>query len=157
MAKMASWKEVNDKIGSSGTPVNKCPTKSEVESTGKGTITGTVGSNQLVDLTQVKQTGIGSWEPYVGNNPYTDAVILNARGSNPTKLMNTLRFLPKESGVSMTPESKGLKEVKTMVDFVNLGNKVVIAYALTLQECNAVIAAIRNSGGDAEHIYNYPA
>lgn len=55
MAKMASWKEVNDKIGSSGTPVNKCPTKSEVESTDKGIVSEIVGVNQLFDITQVQK------------------------------------------------------------------------------------------------------
>lgn len=57
----------------------------------------------------------------------------------------------------MTPASKSLKEVKDMVDYVGLGNKVIVAYALTSLECNDVIRVIREQGGDAEIIFNYPA
>lgn len=56
MAKMATWSEINSKLGSSGTPSNKCPIRSEIEETGKGTVSESVSTNQLVDISQVSKS-----------------------------------------------------------------------------------------------------
>lgn len=157
MAKMATWNDVNRKISTSNGPTDKCPTKAEIEATGKGEVKALIGDNQLVSIEQVTQAGVGTWTAYVGNDPYSNAVYLTGRGSTPTQLMTLLRYLPDNTGVVMTPTSKPLKEVKDMVDYVGVGNKVIIAYALTVNECNLIIREIEKVNGSAEIIYNYPA
>lgn len=54
MAKMASWGEINAKLGSTiGSPANRCPTKAMIEATGKATVTASYASNQLVPISAV--------------------------------------------------------------------------------------------------------
>jgi hypothetical protein len=53
MGKLATWAEVNSRVGSGGTPAGKCPTKAEVLATGKATVAGSYASNQLVQLVDV--------------------------------------------------------------------------------------------------------
>lgn len=50
---MATWDDVNRKISTSNGPADKCPTKAEIEATGKGKVDVKAGTNQLVSITQV--------------------------------------------------------------------------------------------------------
>lgn len=54
MGKIATWSEVNSKIFSSGGPADKCPTKAEIEATGKGKVDAKAGINQLVSTQQIQ-------------------------------------------------------------------------------------------------------
>ena len=154
MGKIATQAEAAS-IGGATSSGTQCSTKAKAEELGCD-VSGTYTNQQLVQRDDLKRSGI-NWDPYVGTHSYTDAVLLTDRGSSPTSLMTLLRSLPEKSGVEMTPASKSLKEVKDMVDYVGLGNKVIVAYALTSLECNDVIRVIREQGGDAEIIFNYPA
>ena len=53
MGKIATWSEINSKVGTSGSPSNKCPTKSEILATGKVSISGNYLNNQLVQLEDI--------------------------------------------------------------------------------------------------------
>lgn len=50
---MATWDDVNRKISTSNGPADKCPTKAEIEATGKGKVNSSVGKTQLVNIDQV--------------------------------------------------------------------------------------------------------
>ena len=53
MSKMATWDDVNRKLSTSNGPADKCPTKAEIEATGKGKVDAKAGINQLVSIDQV--------------------------------------------------------------------------------------------------------
>ena len=42
---MATWDDVNRKISTSNGPADKCPTKAEIEATGKGKVDAKAGKN----------------------------------------------------------------------------------------------------------------
>lgn len=50
---MATWDDVNRKILTSNGPADKCPTKAEIEATGKGKVDAKASTNQLVSIDQV--------------------------------------------------------------------------------------------------------
>lgn len=50
---MATWDDVNRKLSTSNGPADKCPTKAEIEATGKGKVDAKAGINQLVSIDQV--------------------------------------------------------------------------------------------------------
>lgn len=53
MAKMATWTEVNAKVGSEGTPANQCPAKADILATGRATVGEAYTNNQLVPLNAI--------------------------------------------------------------------------------------------------------
>lgn len=54
MAKMANWGELNARFGTSGSPANRCPDKSDIQSAGLG-IAGSYADNQLVPLEAIRE------------------------------------------------------------------------------------------------------
>lgn len=50
---IATWKEINKKVGSAGTPLNKCPSYIEINNTGKADISGSYKNTQLLPLTAI--------------------------------------------------------------------------------------------------------
>ena len=70
MGKIAKWSEVNSRIGSSGNPPNKCPTKSEIVTTGKGVVKGSYSNEQAVQLEDISKQGTLSGCFFVNNDAY---------------------------------------------------------------------------------------
>lgn len=57
MGKIATWSDVNSKFGISGSPINKCPTKSELVAKGV-VVSGNYASNQTV---QIQDLSMPDW------------------------------------------------------------------------------------------------
>lgn len=58
MGKIATWSDVNSKIGTSGSPSSKCPTKNEILATDKAVISGSYSTQQLVDINNITKKRI---------------------------------------------------------------------------------------------------
>ena len=60
MGKIGNWSEINAKCGTSGSPANKCPNKSEILAAG-ATVAGSYANNQLPQLDNVQ----AGWSYYL--------------------------------------------------------------------------------------------
>ena len=70
MGKIANWSKVNSRIGSTGSPAAKCPTKKDIVATKKGVVRGIYSNEQVVQLTDISKQGTLSGSFYVSNNAW---------------------------------------------------------------------------------------